>query len=98
VNGVDAYMCWDSGLELDTISPDSTWGTGIKPEPKESALRICLGTKGSSASTSYKVAPMLDFGNRKFQHALDMVNLDWWDLLLGSPFCNQYGIVLDYET
>jgi hypothetical protein len=39
---------------------------------------------------------MLDFGNMKFQ--LDVVNLDRWDLLLGSPFCNQYGIVLDYET
>jgi hypothetical protein len=41
---------------------------------------------------------MLDFGNTKFQHALDVVNLDQWDLLLGSPFCNQYGVMLDYET
>jgi hypothetical protein len=34
----------------------------------------------------------------KFSHLLDVVNLDWWDLLLGSPFCNQYGVVLDYNT
>jgi hypothetical protein len=57
VNGVNAYTCWDSGSELNTISPDFTQGTHIKPEPKESALRISLGTKGSLASTSYKVAP-----------------------------------------
>jgi hypothetical protein len=98
VNGVNTYTCWESGSELNTISPDFTQGTGIKPEPKESTLRICLGTKGSSASTSYEVAPMLDFSNMKFQHVLDIFNLDQWDLLLGSPFCNQYSIVLDYET
>ena len=27
-----------------------------------------------------------------------MVNLDRWDLLLGNPFCNQYGVVLDYKN
>ena len=32
---------------------------------------------------------MLDFGNTKFTHDLDVVNLDRWDLLLGSPFCNR---------
>jgi len=41
---------------------------------------------------------MLDFGNTKLEHPLDVVNLDWWDLLLGSPFCNQHGVVLDYNT
>jgi hypothetical protein len=98
VNGVEAYTCWDSGSELDAISPDFTRATGTRPEPKESALKIRLGTKGSSASTSYEVNPTLDFGNTKFKHALDVVNLDRWDLLLGSPFCNQYGVVLDYKA
>jgi hypothetical protein len=98
VNGVDAYTCWDSGSELDAISPDFTRATGIEPTAKVSALRIRLGTKGSSSATSYEVTPTLDFGNTKFNHALDVVNLDRWDLLLGSPFCNQYSVVLDYET
>jgi hypothetical protein len=86
VNGVNGYMCWEDGSELNTISPDFTWGTGIKPEPKESAIRICLGTKGSLASTSYEVAPMLDFGNMKLQHALDMVNLASGTYFLEVPF------------
>jgi len=98
VNSVEAYTCWDSGSELDAISPDFTRATGIKPTAKELALRIRLGTKGSSASTSYGVTPTLDFGNTKLEHPLDMVNLDRWDLLLGSPFCNQHSVVLDYNT
>jgi hypothetical protein len=32
------------------------------------------------------------------KHDLDVVNLDRWDLLLGSPFCNKYGVVLDYDN
>jgi hypothetical protein len=72
--------------------------TGIEPKAKESTLRIRLGTKGSLSTTSYKVTPTLDFSNTKFSHSLDIVNLDWWDLRLGSPFCNQYGVVLDYNT
>src|SRR6266849_2168905 len=97
VNGVEAYTCWDSGSELDAISPDFTRATGIRPKSKENALKIRLGTKGSGATTSYEATPMLEFGKMKLMHKLDVVNLDRWDLLLGSPFCNKYGVVLDYK-
>jgi hypothetical protein len=97
VNGIEAYTCWDSGSELDAISPDFTRATGVEPTAKQAALRIRLGTKGSSATTSYEVSPTLDFGNTKFTHDLDVVNLDRWDLLLGSPFCNKHGVVLNYD-
>jgi hypothetical protein len=97
VNGIEAYTCWDSGSELDAISPDFTRATGVEPTAKQAALRIRLGTKGSSATTSYEVSPTLDFGNTKFTHDLDVVNLDRWDLLLGSPFCNKHGVVLNYS-
>jgi hypothetical protein len=97
VNGIEAYTCWDSRSELDAISPNFTRATGVEPAAKKSALRICLGTKGSSATTSYEVSPTLDFGNTKFTHNLDVVNLDRWDLLLGSPFWNKHGVVLNYN-
>ena len=96
INGVEAYTCWDSGSELDAISPDFIRAIGISPKAKTEALRIRLGTKGSGASTSYEVSSNLDFGNTKIKHDLDVVNLDRWDLLLGNPFCNKYGVVLDY--
>jgi hypothetical protein len=96
INGVKAYTCWDSGSELDAISPDFIRAIGIQLKPKAEALRIRLGTKGSGASTSYEVSTNLIFGNMEIEHDLDMVNLDRWDLLLGNPFCNKYGVVLNY--
>ena len=98
INCIKAYMCWDTSSELDAISPDFTWATGIKPKPKESTLMIHLGTRGSSASTSYKITPKLDLGNTRIDHMLNVVNLNRWDLLLGNPFCNQYGVVLNYKN
>src|SRR5271155_4700077 len=75
INGIDAYTCWDSGSELDAILPDFVRVLGITPRPKETALRIRLGTKGSSASTSYEVKPTLDFLNRSLAQPLDVANL-----------------------
>ena len=98
INGVEAYTCWDSGSELDAISSDFTRAVGIKPTPKKNSLRIRLGTKGSESATSYESTPVLDFGNTKVIRSLDVVNLDRWDVLLGNPFCNQYGVVLDYKN
>jgi hypothetical protein len=97
INGIEVYTCWDSGSKLDAISPNFMWATGVEPTAKQATLRIHLGTKGSSATTSYEVSPMLDFGNTKFTHGLDMVNLDCWDLLLGSQFCNKHSVVLNYN-
>ena len=28
---------------------------------------------------------------------LDVVNLDRWDLILGNPFANEFGVKLDYS-
>jgi hypothetical protein len=98
VNGIEAYTCWDTGSELDAITPDFIRAVGITSTPKSEPLRIRLGTKGSTSRTSYEAKPMLDFGHSKSEHALDVVNLDRWDLLLGSPFCNRHGVVLDYES
>jgi hypothetical protein len=55
VNGVDAFVYFDSGSELDTISPDFAWALGIKPTTKDASIKVCLATKGSTSTTSYEV-------------------------------------------
>jgi hypothetical protein len=97
VNGVDAYTGWDTGSELDAISPDFVRALGIDSKAKETPLRIRLGTKGSSSRTSYEVKPILGIGNPTKEYPLDVVNLDRYDLILGNPFCNKFKVVLDYK-
>jgi hypothetical protein len=40
VNGVNAFVCFDSGSELDTISPDFAQAVGITPMAKEASIKI----------------------------------------------------------
>jgi hypothetical protein len=96
VNGTDAYTCWDTGSELDAITPDFTRATEMDHLTKAEPLDIRLATKGSGSATSYETRPELNFGNLKVCHGLDIVNLDRYDVLLGSPFCNKYQVSLNY--
>ena len=97
MNGVDAFMCWDTGSELNTISPDFIRALGLQAKEKETPIRIRLGTKGSMSTSSYEVKAKLGFGNTTLEHSLDMVNLDRWDMILGADFCNEYDVVLNFK-
>jgi hypothetical protein len=55
VNGVDAFVCFDSGSELDAISPDFARAVGIKPTAKDASIKVCLATKGSTSTTSARL-------------------------------------------
>ena len=96
VKGLDVYTCWDSGSELDAITPDFTRAAEMDHLTKAELLDICLATKGSGSATSYEARPELTIGDLKVCHGLDIVNLDRYDVLLGSPFCNKYKVKLDY--
>ena len=98
INGVEALVCFDSGSELDAISPDFARAVGIKPITKENTINICLATKGSTSTTSYEVEVDLDLGDATIRHPLEVLNLDCWDVILGSYFCRHYNANIDYPT
>jgi hypothetical protein len=97
VNGVDAFICFDSGSELDAISPDFARAVGIKPTAKDASIKVCLATKGSTSTTSYEVEVNIDLGEATLEHPLEVLNLDRWDVILGSYFCEHYNVRIDYE-
>jgi hypothetical protein len=54
--------------------------------------------KGSTSMTSYEVEVNLDLGNATMDHPLEILNLDHWDMILGSYFCERYNVHIDYEN
>ena len=96
INGVEALVCFDSGSELDAISPDFARAVGIKPITKENAINIHLAMKGSTSTTSYEVEVDLNLGDATIRHPLKVLNLDRWDVILGSYFCRHYNANIDY--
>jgi hypothetical protein len=98
VNGVDAFICFDLGSELDTISPDFAQAIGIKLMAKDTSIKIHLATKGSTSTTLYEVKVNIDLGKATLEHPLEVLNLDHWDIILGSYFCDRYNVCIDYEN
>jgi hypothetical protein len=97
VNGVDTFVCFDSGSELNAISPDFAQAVGIKPTAKDASIKIRLATKGSTSTTSYKVEVNIDLSEATLEHPLKVLNLDCWDVILESYFCNCYNVCIDYK-
>ena len=96
INGIEALICCDLGSELNAISLDFAQAVGIKPITKENAINIHLATKGSTSTTSYEVEVDLDLGDTTIRHPLGFLNLDCWDVILGSYFCRHYNANIDY--
>jgi hypothetical protein len=97
VNGVDTLICFNSGSDLDTISPDFAQAVGIKPTAKDASIKVCLAMKGSTSTASYEVEVNIDLGEATLEHPLEVLNLDRWDVILGSYLCDHYNIHIDYE-
>ena len=48
--------------------------------------------------SNYNANAKLNFGNRQIECLIDVVNISRWDLILGSLFCNENKVILDYGT
>lgn len=98
IDGVEALVLFDSGSEIDCISPDFARAIGLQHETKDSPVLLKLATKGQHSTCSYEVKPTLEFaGNVSIPVCLDVINLDRWDILLGSPFSNMFGVLLNFK-
>jgi hypothetical protein len=64
---------------------------------KDTSIKNCLAMKGSTSMTSYEVKVNIDLGKATLEHPLEVLNLDCWDMILRSYFCDCYNIRIDYE-
>ena len=71
MNGTLAYTCWDTGAELDCISPDFIRAIGVETVPKKVVLKIRLGAKDSTTLLNYDANAKLNFGNRQIERLID---------------------------
>ena len=98
VDGVAALTLFDSGSQVDAISPDFARALQLDHFKLERTMPLQLGTKGSHATFSYEVEPALSYKGASFgTRRIDVINIDRYDLLLGAPFFNQHGVVLDFN-
>ena len=97
LNGVKGLALLDSGSSIDCVSPDFARVAGIHARPLAKPIGLQLGCVGSRSTINFGARCDLSIAGRKDSVYLDVVNVDHYDLVLGVPFLQQFGVKLNFE-
>ncbi|KAF8144426.1 hypothetical protein K438DRAFT_1485104, partial [Mycena galopus ATCC 62051] len=98
INGTLAYMLFDSGSNIDSITPEFIHATNCKSIPLDEQVTLQLGCVDSRSKINYGTRPPVNFRGIRGHVYFDQANLDRYDGVIGTPFMNKHGIVLDFGT
>ncbi|KAF8596419.1 hypothetical protein BDV93DRAFT_428366, partial [Ceratobasidium sp. AG-I] len=92
-----AHVLFDSGSEADMMSPEFVRATRIKPMVLENPVGLQLALIGSRGRINFGVNAPLAIGPVVGTHYFDVVNIEKYDVIIGSPFMRKHGISVDFK-
>ena len=97
INGLDAYALLDSGCTTVSVTHDFARVANLKVTQLENPVTLQLGTVGSRSMINFGTRTRIELGPIKEDDAyLDVVNLDRYDVIIGTPFMRKHKLVLDF--
>ncbi|KAJ7657514.1 hypothetical protein B0H17DRAFT_955631 [Mycena rosella] len=96
IGGAEAYVLFDSGSNTDSITPEYAKASGLINIRLAEQVTLQLGCINSKSKILFGTCAPIDFGGIKGHLYLDQVNLDRYDGIIGTPFMNRHGVVLDF--
>ncbi|KAJ7164839.1 hypothetical protein C8R43DRAFT_879038 [Mycena crocata] len=91
-----AYFLFNSGSNTNSVTPKYAHTTHSPRIQLDEQIMLQLGCVGSRSKISYGTRAPIDFGGICGHLYLDQVNLDRYDGIIGTPFMNKHGVVLDF--
>ncbi|KAF8194378.1 hypothetical protein K438DRAFT_1433441, partial [Mycena galopus ATCC 62051] len=98
IGNSQAYALFDSGSNTDSMTPEYAHAIGGVRIPLTEQVTLQLGCVGSRSNISYGTRVPVEFGGVHGHVYFDQVNLDRYDVIIGTPFMNKHGVVLDFGT
>ena len=93
-----AHCLLDSGCKGIMISPDFTCATGIVTKKLKNPLALQLACVSSKSTISYGATSTITFGNQHIEEYFNVANIDYYNVILGTPFLRWLGITLDFAS
>jgi hypothetical protein len=97
LHNLEAYMLLDSGCTSDSISPEFATSANLKVHELEEPVPLQLGIVGSHSKINFGLFTNFEIGKEKGNHYFDVVNIDRYDIILGTVFMRKHGMILDFE-
>ena len=78
--------------------PDFICTTGIVPIKLEKPIGLQLACMGSKSTINYGAKSTITFGTVCVEEYFDIANIDYYDVILGTPFLQRLNITLDFTS
>ena len=94
VGGINTHCPIDSVCKAVMIFPVFTSGRN-QIFMLEKPIRIQLAVMGSKSVINYGTNTTIDIDSNKSKEYFDVVNIDYYDAILGTPFPKKYEAIID---
>ena len=98
INGLAGLVLLDSGSTTDSLSPDFARVARVPVVELENPAVLQLGCVGSRSRISHGTTVPVLWGKFTGDVYFDIVNLDRYDAVLGTPFMRKFGVCLDFKA
>ena len=96
IGGVKAHCLINSGCEGIMISPSFIRVVKIKPFLLDKLIGIELAVTGSKLIINYGANTTIKYNEKESKEYFDIVNIDYYDALLGTSFLRKHEVVIDF--
>ncbi|KAJ7254264.1 hypothetical protein C8J57DRAFT_955326, partial [Mycena rebaudengoi] len=96
IGGSKAYVLFDTGSNIDSLTPEYARATQSPLIRLDEQVTLQLGCVGSRSKISFGTRTPVSFGGIRGHIYCDIANLDRYDGIIGTPFMNKHGLILDF--
>ncbi|KAI0042593.1 hypothetical protein FA95DRAFT_1499908 [Auriscalpium vulgare] len=97
IGGTDMYVLFDSGSTTNGISHDAAHVAKLDVFQLKEPMTLQLGCVGSKSRVNFGTRSTVTIEGREFPCFFDIVNIEHYDVILGTPFLKEYKVILDFE-
>ncbi|KIJ32261.1 hypothetical protein M422DRAFT_131202, partial [Sphaerobolus stellatus SS14] len=98
IDGAKAHCLLGSGCEGIMMSSDFVRANKLPKLELEKPVILQLGCVGSKSTVQYGLTVKILLGNQKYDEYFDITNVNYYDIILGTPFLHQFEILLDFKN
>ena len=97
LHNLEAFVLLDSGCTSDSISLEFAMSANLKAHKLEEPVPLQLGMVGSHLKINFGLFADFELGSKKGSHYFDVVNINRYDVILGTVFMRKHSVVLDFD-